>query len=76
MVNCPKQELFVFFVCFLFLDISETSFYHKHIHITNDVLQNYMDLQDDNLYFKRKEKKKKHKKETNIAVSKRNTVTY
>lgn len=25
---------------------------------------------------KKKEKKKKHKKETNIAVSKRNTVTY
>lgn len=33
MVNCPKQELFAFFVCFLFLDVYETSFYHKHIHL-------------------------------------------
>ena len=76
MVNCPKQELFVFlFVCFLFLDISETSFYHKHIHVlkpmtfckTTWIFRMIIST------LKRKKRKRTTKKETSIAVSKRNS---
>lgn len=76
MVNCPKQELFVFlFVCFLFLDISETSFYRKHIHVlkpmtfckTTWIFRMIIST------LKRKKRKRNTKKETNIAVSKRNS---